>query len=67
MDNEAKTTRYGPQRVFLQRRPDGSFVDWGRHATVGGVRGEGGARLFAGEAAEVMALVLKHTGKRDAR
>lgn len=61
------TTRYGPRRVFLQRWPDGSFVDWGRHATVGGVRGEGGARLFVGEAAKVMALVLKHTGKRDAR
>ena len=46
--------------VFLQRWPDGTFVDWGRHATVRGVRGQGPARWYKGEAAEVMALVLKH-------
>lgn len=45
---------------LLQRQPDGSFVDWGRNATVAGVRGEGGAVWYRGEAAEVMHLVLKH-------
>ena len=50
-----------PRRVFLQRQPDGTLIDWGRHATVSGVRGEGPARWFTGEAAEVMALVLRHT------
>ena len=29
--------------ILLQRQADGSLVDWGRHATVGGVRGQGGA------------------------
>lgn len=55
-----------PHPVFLQRQPDGSLVDWGRHASVGGVRGQGPARWFRGEAAEVMALVLKHTANRPA-
>jgi len=56
-----------PKRIFLQRQPDGSLVDWGRHATVRGVRGEGPARWFRGEAAKVMALVLKHSEPRNGR
>ena len=63
--NEA-TARAAPRPVFLQRQPDGTLVDWGRHATVGGIRGEGPARWFTGEAARVMALVLRHT-KRAGR
>ncbi len=52
-----------PRRVVrLHRQPDGTFVDWGRHAHTGGVRGEGGARWYQGEAARVMALVLEHSG-----
>jgi hypothetical protein len=47
---------------LLQRQPDGNFIDWGRHATVNGVRGHGGARYYTGEAARVLALVLKHSG-----
>lgn len=52
------------RRIFLQRQSDGSFVDWGRHATVLGVRGQGPALWFRGEAAEVLALVLKHSEPR---
>lgn len=48
----------------LIHQPDGSLVDWGRNATVNGVRGYGGARWYSGEAAEVMKLVLKYMGKR---
>jgi hypothetical protein len=50
-----------PRCVFLQRQPSGSFVDWGRHASVNSVRGEGPALWYTGEAAEVLALVLKYT------
>jgi hypothetical protein len=45
---------------LLQRLPDGTFLDWGRNATVNGVRGEGGAVWYRGEAAEVMRVLLKH-------
>jgi hypothetical protein len=31
--------------MFVQRQSDGSYLTWGRNATVNGVRGEGGARL----------------------
>lgn len=55
---EQQTT---PRRILLQRQPDGSFVDWGRSVTVRGVRGEGPARWYRGEAAEVLSLVLKHS------
>lgn len=47
--------------TLLHRLPDGSFMDWGRNATVNGVRGEGGAVVYRGEAAEVMRLVLRYT------
>lgn len=47
---------------LLQRHPDGTFTDWGRSCTVNGVRGEGGARHYSGEAAKVMVLVLKYAG-----
>ncbi len=52
------------RRIFLQRQPDGTFIDWGRSVTVKGERGEGPARWYSGEAARVMALVLKHEKKR---
>ena len=45
---------------LLQRLPDGTFMDWGRNATVNGIRGEGGAVCYRGEAAEVMRVLLKH-------
>ena len=44
----------------LQRQPGGGLIDWGRHATVKGKRGEGGALYYTGEAAEVMQILLKH-------
>lgn len=46
---------------YLQRLADGTFIDWGRHVTVNGKRGTGGAVWYHGEAAKVMALVLKYT------
>lgn len=52
------------RRIFLQRQPDGSFIDWGRSVTVKGDRGEGPARWYIGEAAKVMALVLESGKKR---
>lgn len=42
-------------------QPDGSFIDWGRNATINGVRGEGPAKHYSGEAAEVMRLVLQYS------
>ena len=52
----------------LQRFNDGTFIDWGRHwrgMSVDGKRldGDGAARYYAGEAAEVMELILKHERK----
>lgn len=52
------------KQTFLRIDPDGSVIDWGRHATVNGVRGNGGARIYRGEAAEVMKLVLKYMGQK---
>ncbi len=49
------------RRNLLQRLPDGSFIDWGRNGTVNGVRGEGEAVVYSGEAAKVMELGLKYT------
>jgi len=51
--------------IMLQRFPDGTFIDWGRNATVNGKRGTGGAVHYSGEAAKVMELVLKYTEKKD--
>ena len=48
------------RRIFLQRQEDGSFIDWGRH----GPGGEGMALWYRGEAAEVMALVLRYSDPR---
>jgi hypothetical protein len=48
-------------KIPLQRFPDGTFIDWGRHTlTPEGERSSGPARAYVGEAAEVMALVIKH-------
>lgn len=55
------------RRIFLQRQHDGSFIDWGRHGTVKGERGEGPARWYSGEAARVMELVVKHEKKRKGK
>ena len=49
---------------MLQRQPSGGLIDWGREATVKGKRGEGGARYYTGEAAEVMQILLKHWGMK---
>lgn len=49
---------------YLMRQPNGEFIDWGRHATVNGVRGVGAAVYYRGEAAKVMALVLKYTERK---
>jgi hypothetical protein len=47
--------------VFLQQQANGDVINWGRHATVNGQRGEGGASWYRGEAARIMRLVLKHS------
>lgn len=47
--------------IRLAPQPDGSFVDWGRHWGLPGSCGP--VRLYIGEAAEVMKLVLKHMEK----
>ena len=44
--------------IWLQRQPDGSYVDWGRH----GPGREGPALWYRGEAAAILALVLLHSG-----
>ncbi len=49
------------RRIFVQRMADGSFVTWGRHATVQGIRGEGPAGLYRGEDAKILELVLRHS------
>lgn len=49
--------------IQLQRLADGSFIERGRNASINGVRGDGGARHYSGEAARVLALVLKHPRK----
>ena len=43
--------------IWLQRYPDGTFIDWGRH----GPGKVGPAVWYRGEAAEVMALVLRYS------
>ncbi|WP_169331898.1 hypothetical protein [Zavarzinella formosa] len=53
------------KQIRLVPQPDGSFIDWGRNATINGVRGEGPAFCYYGEAAEVMRLVLKHTNPTE--
>ncbi|MGG5810983.1 hypothetical protein [Falsiroseomonas sp. CW058] len=45
------------RHIWLQRQPDGSFVDWGRH----GPGRVGPALWYRGEAAKILALVLRHT------
>lgn len=42
---------------------DGSFVDWWRNVSINGIRGEGPAFHYSGEALEVVKLVLKYTSK----
>ena len=39
---------------------DGALIDWGRHATINGVRGVGSPKYYSGEDAEVLRLVIKH-------
>lgn len=53
--------------IALERFPDGTLINWGRNwhgSTVNGrpIAGEGGAVFYTGEAAEVMNLLLKHSG-----
>ncbi|WP_238603033.1 hypothetical protein [Fimbriiglobus ruber] len=50
---------------FLIPQPDGSFIDWGRNATINGVRGFGPARYYGGEAAEVLRVLLRYSGKES--
>ncbi|WP_193619494.1 hypothetical protein [Fimbriiglobus ruber] len=54
---------------FVEHRlipqPDGSFIDWGRNATINGVRGFGPARYYGGEAAEVLRVLLRYSGKEN--
>ena len=44
----------------LERLPDGNFIDWGRHWRSFGKQGEGAAKYYSGEAAEVLELLLKY-------
>jgi len=46
------------KKVNLLQVSGRDFIDWGRHATVNGRRGEGAAVVYRGEAADVMRLVL---------
>lgn len=62
---EAVRSKQPTRTIMLQRQPDGTFVDWGRNVTVNGQRGEGMARWYCGEAARVMALVVKHSEKKE--
>lgn len=48
------------KNVALQRNGN-ALIDWGRHATVNGRRGEGPARVYFGEDAEILKLVIKHS------
>jgi hypothetical protein len=43
----------------LHRLPDGEFIDYGRHWRLFGKQGEGPARHYSGEAAEVMRILLE--------
>lgn len=52
------------RRIHLEPQPDGSFINWGRHWRSRGIPGEGPARWYTGEAAEVLRLVLQHTQGR---
>ena len=42
----------------LHRLPNGDFIDYGRHWRLFGKQGDGPARLYSGEAAEVMRLFI---------
>lgn len=57
---ESKTTekKIGKHRkiIQLERLPNGDFINWGRH----GPNHEGPALYYSGEAAKVLALVIKH-------
>ena len=61
-----QTLREGEMKKInmLQRQPCGGLIDWGREATVKGQRGEGGARYYTGEAANIMQVVLKYWGMK---
>lgn len=48
--------------IRLHRQSDGSFINWGRNATINGHRGEGGALWYRGEDAKIMQLVIKYMG-----
>ncbi len=51
--------------IYLHRQSDGTFIDWGRHTVINGKRcGYGGVVLYRGEAAKVMALVVKYMGEK---
>lgn len=46
----------------LHRLKDGSIIDYGRNWLLFGKRGDGPARHYEGEAAEVMELLVKYSG-----
>lgn len=54
---DAPQTTPASRRIWLQRQPDGSYVDWGRH----GPGREGSAFWYRGEAAKVMRLIIQHS------
>lgn len=49
--------------IHLERLPDGSLMNWGRHWRLFGVKPEqcGGAVIYMGEDAKIMELVLKYS------
>ena len=50
------------REIRLIRQSDGSLIDWGRNATIDGVRGEGPARCYVGEDAEVLRYSMHAIG-----
>lgn len=51
--------------IHLERQPDGSLMDWGRHGPEG-KRNPTSAKVYTGEAAEVMRLVIESMNRRNA-
>jgi len=50
--------------IWLRRLPSGAYMEYGRHCPLSRRQGwwRGGARAYTGEAAEVIKLVIEHTG-----
>jgi len=52
--------------THLERQPDGTLIDWGRHWRMKGIYDASGpAYWYKGEALEVMNLILKAMEKKD--